>query len=75
MSYLEKEKYIHRDLAARNVLVGENNICKVADFGLARVIEDSEYNARQGKPFDLSCFLSSHVFLTCACSCICKATD
>jgi len=53
MSYLEREKYIHRDLAARNVLVGEGNICKVADFGLARVIEDSEYNARQGAKFPI----------------------
>lgn len=37
MAFLELQNYIHRDLAARNVLVGENNICKVADFGLARV--------------------------------------
>ena len=37
MAFLELQSYIHRDLAARNVLVGENNICKVADFGLARV--------------------------------------
>nr|KAG5711809.1 hypothetical protein BaRGS_023573 [Batillaria attramentaria] len=27
-----------------NILVGENNIVKVADFGLAKVIEDGEYN-------------------------------
>ena len=48
MAYLERLNYVHRDLAARNVLVGDNNICKVADFGLARMIEDTEYTARQG---------------------------
>lgn len=39
MCYLESQNYIHRDLAARNILVGENNICKVGDFGLARLIK------------------------------------
>ena len=51
MAFLEKEKYIHRNLAARNILVGENYNVKVADFALARIIEDDEYNARQGKVF------------------------
>ncbi|XP_054900445.1 tyrosine-protein kinase SRK2 [Poeciliopsis prolifica] len=54
MAYLEQQNYIHRDLAARNVLVGENNICKVADFGLARVfMKESEnvYEARDGGKF------------------------
>uniref|UniRef100_A0A3B1K2H7 Protein tyrosine kinase 6 n=1 Tax=Astyanax mexicanus TaxID=7994 RepID=A0A3B1K2H7_ASTMX len=35
MAYLEEKNSIHRDLAARNVLVGEDNLCKVADFGLS----------------------------------------
>ncbi|KAM4771026.1 tyrosine-protein kinase FRK [Rhinophrynus dorsalis] len=47
MAYLETQNYIHRDLAARNVLVGENSVYKVADFGLARVFEDDDvYEAR-----------------------------
>lgn len=41
MAYLESQNYIHRDLAARNVLVGEHNVYKVADFGLARVFKVS----------------------------------
>jgi len=53
MAYLERERYIHRDLAARNVLVGINNEVKVADFGLARVIEEEEYVARQGARFPI----------------------
>lgn len=54
MAFLELQNYIHRDLAARNVLVGENNICKVADFGLARVfMKESEnvYEAKEGTKF------------------------
>lgn len=45
---MERMNYVHRDLRAANILVGENLVCKVADFGLARLIEDNEYTARQG---------------------------
>ena len=51
MAYLEEKKYIHQDLAARNILVGKNLICKVADFGLARVIDKDIYEAHTGAKF------------------------
>ncbi|XP_050965741.1 tyrosine-protein kinase receptor Tie-2 [Labeo rohita] len=36
MDYLSQKQFIHRDLAARNILVGENFVAKIADFGLSR---------------------------------------
>uniref|UniRef100_A0A1B0FJM4 Tyrosine-protein kinase n=1 Tax=Glossina morsitans morsitans TaxID=37546 RepID=A0A1B0FJM4_GLOMM len=51
MEYLESKQLIHRDLAARNVLIGENNVAKICDFGLARVIADDEYCPKQGSRF------------------------
>ena len=53
MAYLEGENYIHQNLAARNILVGENLICKVADFGLVRVIDKDIYEAHTGAKFPI----------------------
>ncbi|XP_029418280.1 fibroblast growth factor receptor 4 isoform X3 [Nannospalax galili] len=43
MQYLESRKCIHRDLAARNVLVTEDDVMKIADFGLARGVHHIDY--------------------------------
>ncbi|XP_046877196.1 tyrosine-protein kinase Blk isoform X1 [Hypomesus transpacificus] len=52
MAYIEKKNYIHRDLRAANILVNETLHCKIADFGLARIIE-TEYIAQEGAKFPI----------------------
>jgi len=37
MDYLHQNKIVHRDLKAANLLMNENEVVKVADFGVARV--------------------------------------
>lgn len=51
MAYIEVKNYIHRDLRAANILVSETLHCKIADFGLARIIE-SEYTAQEGSQLE-----------------------
>lgn len=40
---------VHRDLAARNVLVDENRVCKICDFGLARFLTDDNVYEKKSK--------------------------
>jgi len=46
MAYLEGMKIVHRDLAARNLLVGENRVVKISDFGMSR---GESYSSTSGK--------------------------
>ena len=36
MEHLANRRVIHGDLAARNILLSDNNVVKICDFGLAK---------------------------------------
>ncbi|CAA0831107.1 ACT-like protein tyrosine kinase family protein [Striga hermonthica] len=49
MSYLHQNNIIHRDLKAANLLMDENEVVKIADFGIARVqLESGVMTAETG---------------------------
>uniref|UniRef100_A0A8C3AF84 Tyrosine-protein kinase n=1 Tax=Cyclopterus lumpus TaxID=8103 RepID=A0A8C3AF84_CYCLU len=49
MEYLHTKRYIHRDLAARNVLVENDSLVKIGDFGLTKYIPEGDiyYRVRE----------------------------
>ena len=51
LAYLAQERYVHRDIACRNCLVNSDRVVKLADFGMTRPINESEYYrfSRKGK--------------------------
>ncbi|XP_065899854.1 ephrin type-A receptor 4a-like [Dysidea avara] len=48
LSYLASKQFVHRDLAARNILVSSDDVCKIADFGMARDMSNDTYYASTG---------------------------
>eukprot|EP00099_Drosophila_melanogaster_P029242 NP_787997.2 PDGF- and VEGF-receptor related, isoform G [Drosophila melanogaster] len=69
MDYLSSKKVLHGDLAARNILLCEDNVVKICDFGLARSMYrgDNYKKSENGKlPIKWLALesLSDHVFST-----------
>ncbi|XP_076277206.1 PDGF- and VEGF-receptor related isoform X2 [Lasioglossum baleicum] len=48
MEYLSHRKVLHGDLAARNILLAENNVVKICDFGLAKTMYKDENYKKKG---------------------------
>ncbi|KAG8197320.1 hypothetical protein JTE90_013447 [Oedothorax gibbosus] len=48
MNYLALKNFIHRDLAARNVLLADDKVVKICDFGLAKNCYKSDNYVKKG---------------------------
>ncbi|XP_039298982.1 vascular endothelial growth factor receptor 2 [Nilaparvata lugens] len=49
MEYLASRKVLHGDLAARNILLAENNIIKICDFGMSKNMHYEDNYCKKGK--------------------------
>lgn len=63
MGFLSSRKCIHGDLAAQNILLSENNVVKICDFGPARDIYKNPDYVRRGDVSEPGC--SFDPFLPC----------
>lgn len=49
MQYLSSRKVLHGDLAARNILLCDDNVVKICDFGLARSMYKNDNYKKKGE--------------------------
>ncbi|XP_046459939.1 mast/stem cell growth factor receptor Kit-like isoform X2 [Daphnia pulex] len=49
MDYLVSKKVLHGDLAARNILLADDGVAKVADFGMAKKMYYEEHYEKKGQ--------------------------
>lgn len=62
LKHLNKLNIYHRDIKPRNLLLTENKkILKIADFGLAKINEDVNYQTQSNSLFDTICGSPMHM--------------
>ncbi|RZF49331.1 hypothetical protein LSTR_LSTR016833, partial [Laodelphax striatellus] len=49
MEYLASRRVLHGDLAARNILLAENNVIKICDFGMSKNMNYDDNYCKKGK--------------------------
>jgi serine/threonine protein kinase len=54
MVYLHGRKIIHRDMKSYNLLIDENYVCKICDFGISRVIPRNMKMTMKGTDYYMS---------------------
>ena len=51
MDYLASKQVMHGDLACRNILLAENNVVKICDFGLSKdIYKTKNYEKKSDSP-------------------------
>jgi len=64
MAYLHSKNVIHRDLKSENVLIGDDTNIKICDFGVSRILTESQQKQTKTKSVGTSHYMAPEVVLS-----------